>query len=1424
MRGRSIFVIFCFLSLLFVLGARQIEFDDLYYEEGLSITNQSPYSIELSYSMKEFHLEKITIDGKEWDQVIVSDKLLPGDEGRPNLPNISTYIAMPQKATASVKIVDYRSDLFTDIEISPSPRIPWETEDGLEYPIDYAVYGSNAFYPADEIFSGEYAIVRGVDCLPIAINAFRYNPVSKELHVIRDIRIKVTFNGGNGQFGEDRLRSRWWEPINQALFINHASLPSIDFDRISGDRTPDYEYLIICPDDEDFINWAEVIAEFRQKQGILSGVVTITEIGSNNQTQIENFINEAYSDWDIPPVAFLLLGDYGSSNTTITSPMWNSYCVSDNIYADYDGDNMPDMAHARITARDAEELELMVTKALNYEIEPPTNPDFYNNPVSAGGWQTERWFILCSEAIYGFWANELEKEPVREYAIYSGTPGNVWSTATNTATVVNYFGQNGLGYLPESPSVITDWSANATRLNQDINSGCFMIQHRDHGGEDLWGEPAYNNGHLSGLENEDLTFVFSINCLTGKYNWYNECFTEAFHRHSQGALGLIAASETSYSFVNDAYTWGMYDYMWQSFMPDYGEGEDVQLLPAFANPYGKYFLQQSAWPYNTDNKLVTYHLFHHHGDAFTRIYSEVPQDLDVMHDPVLVSGSTFFTVSANAGALICLSVNGEILATAEATGEPQTITLEPQMPMETLDIVITKQNYYRYDTSLLIIPPDGAYIVYNSVEVDDQTANGNGQADYNETVKLDITFENIGNDEGIDVIASISCEDEYITITEPEAQVGLVPGDGLWLMDDAFELYIADNVPDEHRVLFTLEVTDVLEEVWTSYFFMEFYAPVLVASGYMINDLEFGNGDGIFDAGETVEFIITTENNGHSLSPVATAAIFCSNMDITINNYTFPLGEIAVGEPVNAIFSITADSVMHVGTQITLNYSVDAGNYSIDRDFRSSIGITSEDFESGDFSSFDWTFEGNQEWTIDTESQEGDFSARSGDIWDNQSSSLVLEVDFLSDANLSFYKKVSSESGYDFFRFYLDGELMGEWSGAIDWSEEAYYVRYGHHILRWEYVKDGGTSSGDDCAWLDYIIFPPVGVPAPPMLYVNPAIIELECDQYATSLGTILNISNIGGGTILYSVKTENPTSRDVSDCFITNSTTIFEPGETTSWTFTIYNNSSDNEWVRGLDIQFPEGVTVESANNFIVTSDRVLEYDGTTGNGALVNWSGFTPNGFGMLRTGEHASANVEVSISENFTGVMEICYTIYGDGYGYEPHEYSDVLWLTYPLSWIALDLQGGSLNSSEIDPITIFIDPTELEEGIHQCDIVISSDDIFTNVHVPVILNIFHTDKDHNAIPLVTELSGCHPNPFNPETNISYQLNSTEPVTLDIYNIRGQLVNTLVNDIQEAGKYKVVWRGHDQYGKPVASGIFFYRLQTPGFSQTRKMLLLK
>ena len=95
---------------------------------------------------------------------------------------------------------------------------------------------------------------------------------------------------------------------------------------------------------------------------------------------------------------------------------------------------------------------------------------------------------------------------------------------------------------------------------------------------------------------------------------------------------------------------------------------------------------------------------------------------------------------------------------------------------------------------------------------------------------------------------------------------------------------------------------------------------------------------------------------------------------------------------------------------------------------------------------------------------------------------------------------------------------------------------------------------------------------------------------------------------------------------------------------------------------------------------------------------------------------------------------------------------------------------------------------------------------------------------ATPQKYLLHQNYPNPFNPRTHITYQLPQAGQVSLCIYNVRGQLVNRLMDQHQSSGEHSATWDGRDGYGAPVASGIYFCHMTAGPFHAVRKMLLLK
>jgi len=1355
-----IIILVAFASMVF--ASQVIEYNDSWADAGFSLEQRNSSGVTVNYSIKEFSLNDIRINGENLVNVLLPDVLLQNDEGAPNLAGGGRLIALPQGAYARFNIVSKRTEIFSNIEIAPAPRIPLDTDDSpLEYNRDQTVYTKDAYYPANPVTLGKQTQMRGVDVVMLGITPFQYNPVTKELVVYRDLQVEVEFIGGNGHFGADNLRSRWWDPILSDNLINFGSLPIMDY--TSNYRTRDgAEYLIICPDNADFLAWADSIKTFRTKQGISTLVMTTAEVGGNTVTAIENFVDDIMdptTGWDPAPAAILLMGDYGTTGNTIVSPIWDNYCASDNIYADVSGNSMPDVVFARMTAQNATHLETMVTKFLNYERTPPTNPDFYDHPITALGWQTERWFQICSEAVGGYFLHEQDKDPVRINAVYSGSPSTTWSTATN------YNGEN---------------------------SGC---------------------------------------------------------------LGIIAASEVSYSFVNDTFVWGMYDNMWPDFLPTYGTTPDSRdVLPAFGNAAGKYFLQQSAWPYNTSNKEVTYNLFHHHGDAFTTIYSEVPQNLAVTHDPVLLSGVSTFTVTADDGALIALSVGGELIGVGEGTGSPVSVNIDPQIPPTDVDLVITMQNYFRYETVITVIPPNGPYVVYDSYTINDGSGNANGMLDYDETVTLDFTVSNVGSEQADNVSVTITSTDAHVNITDATADFGNITAGTTATVNDAFEFEVANDVPDGHVISFVVEADG--GDIWESYFSIDVHAPILTAEEFIIDDTA-GNNNGRLDPGETVTVYVSTENEGTSTSPSAIGTITCTDPLITIESETFALGEIIAGESVQAVYTVVVDSGISIGTPVTFDYEAVAGEYSTQYSFSTIVGLIVEDFESNGFDSFDWEFGGNADWIISTDFYEGAYSAQSFDINDNQSSSIYVEVNVLTAGELSFYKKVSSENNWDYLRFYIDNSEMDSWSGDLSWSQETYQLSTGTHTLKWEYDKDGSVSSGSDCAWIDFIVFPQIGVPVTGT--VSGVITDIETglpisgadiSGLATSGTDGSYTFNIEVGTYDFTCTADDYFDLEMEDV-------VVEEGQTTTLNFVMtpsyppvnvqaeildYNDVVIT-WEAPASLQ-RESITKVKPNK-IITGDRTLVTneepvsDSRSLTGYKVYKNGIETIEITTPSTLTYTDAAIDAG---NYVYTVTAVYDE-GESFFSNPANVNVVLPaptdvdaesldLNIMISWVTpanRDIVSYNIyRNTELvaeDVMTSPYEDLDVPTGNYTYNVTTVYDggwesDMSNNAFV------IHTQTDVTDLPKpeITELTGNYPNPFNPTTTISFSTSEAGFVSINIYNMKGQLVKTLVNENLDAAYHNVVWNGKDNRNKTISSGIYFYKMRTNNYTATKKMILMK
>ena len=1068
-------------------------------KNGMQLVEQTRGNVTIDYTIDEMSLTSFTYEGEVMQTIGIADISLPNAKGLPNVPCYSRTIAIPQGATAVLNVKSYEQQVIKNVNVEPSLGVQVENEEpDMNYTKDSKVYSENAYYPAEFASISAPSSIRGVDVVNISINPVRFNPVTKEAVVYHNIEVEVEFVGGNGQFGDNRLRSQYFDPILAQNIMNYNSLPVIDYaarmQQWLRDGEDGAEYLIIIPNNDGFVEPANRLKDYRMEQGILTKVYRLDEIPATTTTMLKTWFHDAYNTWDIAPVAVLLFADH-NTNMSQGIPAEEIYhsssygnCITDNQYADVTGDYLPEMIFSRLVAANPTEAAMMADKQIEYEF---TNPNMdansYNVPVTALGWQTERWFQLCSEVVGGYFRAH-GKNPQRINCIYSGTPGSQWSSNQNTNQVVSYFGPSGTNYIPQTPDQLGGFDGGTPeQIVVAINQGTMLVQHRDHGLETGWGEPAFRNTHVDQLTNVGkMPFVFSINCLTGQFDLNpGPCFAEAFMRRTYngqnaGAVGMICPTDVSYSFCNDALVWGIYDQLQPDFMPtlpnnttvpNYVSTNSGNWFPAFGLVGGKHFLNETSWPYNTDSKYITYQMFTAHCDAFLRLYTEVPQTMTVQHQSVQLAGLQTFQVTAPEGATVALTKgegeNMEVIAVAQATGSIQNIEIPAQLPPTIMKLTVTGQNYLRYQANIEVIPASGPYIVISEYELSNQAT----QLNFGEQAGFDLQIKNVGNAQASAGTMTLTTESEYVTITNGTASFTALSSNATSNLNNAFQFTVSNEVPNKTAIDFLVTITSG-SDTYESHINMKAYAPEFTIGSVTIEELE-GNGNGRLDPGERAKLSFPVKNKGNANSLAVNATLVMNNVFIQITS-----------QPTVTVTSIAADETSIVEYEVfvggapsgfaaeyTLN--VESGVYTATEDFMSKIGLNVEDFETGTIDPSLWSNDATYPWTASTESPyEGNYCVKSGTISNNQETSLNMTYEVGDVDSIAFYYKVSSESNYDKLYFYIDNVEKSNWSGTVAWTRAQYAVTAGSHTFTWKYKKDSSVSSGSDCCWIDFVILP----------------------------------------------------------------------------------------------------------------------------------------------------------------------------------------------------------------------------------------------------------------------------------------------------------------------------------------------------------------
>ncbi|RLD55624.1 MAG: hypothetical protein DRJ05_12645 [Bacteroidetes bacterium] len=441
---------------------------------------------------------------------------------------------------------------------------------------------------------------------------------------------------------------------------------------------------------------------------------------------------------------------------------------------------------------------------------------------------------------------------------------------------------------------------------------------------------------------------------------------------------------------------------------------------------------------------------------------------------------------------------------------------------------------------------------YYSHSLNDASGNNNGEIDPAESILINLSMANFSEEIVNGVTVELSTESEYVTITDNTEYFGDFDLEDIIEITDAFAFDVANNIPGGTEVRFNI-LASTSEDEWQSSFIEIPNGVNLEVGSLSVSDPD-GNNNGRLDPGETADILIETSNVGQ-IDALATLAVFsCANSFITVNSGSFDLGTIDAGQTAVATFNITVDVTTPIGTSVEFAYEATSGFYNVEHSFFPKIGIILEDFETGDFTQFAWEFTGNQDWDIvNSEVYEGVYSAKSGDVNDNQSSGLQLEYEVADDDVISFYRKVSSEASWDYLQFYIDNIQIEQWSGDSDWEQFTYPVSAGVHTFKWIFEKDGSVSNGSDCGWVDYIELPTMADQA---MSVNAGNDEDVCENatfetnavaqsFETALWETSGTGTFANETALNTTYT--PSTADYESGMTTLTLTVSDEGESLS-------------------------------------------------------------------------------------------------------------------------------------------------------------------------------------------------------------------------------------------------------------------------------------
>lgn len=635
--------------------------------------------------------EGVTVSYTFPGAVVSEDNLYPGTyrldipgfgvnmtPGEAAWPQRWDSFVIPQGCDASVELLSASTET-KHFDLAPArPDLPNSGNEVYSTDNVPPVTAFSGLMPANNIDNGEIRIYRDRRILYVRVTPVAYRnedgttylseSLSYRVNFTENTNLKVKSSTGILHTVDNETMSRMFSYYEDEYTESSRAMRALP---TSADLYPAPYYLILSV--PEYKTEVEKFAAWKRVMGF--NVKIIYKNGWYPHL-IKSTVEKNYKSLDRLEY-LLLIGDEvnlpGMGMTRRIGTESYSY-YTDFYYACMDGpnDTMADLFMGRLPISNSNEAKTVIDKIINYEKNPPSLSSFYKNAAHCAEFSDgkkvwdpyqekyiitppdgyeDRRFTRTSEDIRNGIISTFDNKYVGgvKYDVERIYYYNKYAPTEYPDIKPLYWNKGNYSYGEEIPEELKmpgfKWDGNATHVANSINKGIFYLLHRDHGNINGWGNPSFSISDISKLKNGNLTpVVFSMNCQTGMFQNANNsdtvpkqrttCFAEAFLRKANGGcVAIIAATQTSFSGVNDAFTMELFSNIWTNAkirvaFPSYkpnsttGSGGMTTKLGKVVN-YAQYNLDKyfGSQVYNQYTK----ELFHLFGDPSMSIYTREPK-------------------------------------------------------------------------------------------------------------------------------------------------------------------------------------------------------------------------------------------------------------------------------------------------------------------------------------------------------------------------------------------------------------------------------------------------------------------------------------------------------------------------------------------------------------------------------------------------------------------------------------------------------------------------------------------------------------------------------------------------------------------------------------------------------------------------------